>query len=122
MACKVTAVALALALTACAVETIGPDVPKVVSHAIAPYEQHEECVDLREGDRLDYRFEAQMPVAFSIRYLDGSTIVMPISRDAVQEDGGIFQPRLANRYCLHWDAGQRGAIIDYRIRLLQRTP
>lgn len=112
----------ALALVACAAEPILPGIPKVVGKLpIAPYERHEECLRLAAGDKLDYRFEAQLPVSFSIRYSDGATIVIPIAREGVLEDGGVFQPRIAHDYCLLWEAGQRGAIVDYRIRL-QRAP
>ena len=43
----------------------------------------------------------------------------PISRDDVLEFAGIFQVTLDKRYCLQWEAGQQGALLDYRIRLLR---
>ena len=86
---------------------------------IAPYEFHEECAPLAAGDRIDYRFEAQAPVTFQIYYKEGITFVSPLSRDDVREFAGIFQVKADTRYCLQWDAGQRGALLDYRIRLLR---
>ena len=110
---------LALAVGACAVDTITPDAPKAASEfPIAPYEIHEECAQLVPGDRLDYRFEAQRPVTFHIYYKDGSTFVAPVSREDVKEFSGVFSPQYERRYCLQWEAGQEGAIIAYRIRLL----
>ena len=77
---------------------------------------------LAAGDKLDYRFEARLPVAFSIRYTDHGIIVIPMSRDNVEAESGVFQPRFPNVYCLLWEAGQRGAIVDYRIRWIGPEP
>jgi hypothetical protein len=112
--------ALVLGIGACAVDTIVPDVPKAATEfPIAPFEIHEECVQLVPGDRLDFRFEAQRPVTFQIYYQDGVTFVAPVSRENVTEFSGVFNPPYARRYCLQWEAGQQGAVIDYRIRLLR---
>jgi hypothetical protein len=111
--------ALALGVGACAVDTITSDAPKAVSGLpIAPFEIHEECGQLVPGDRLDFRFEAQRPVNFQIYYKDGITLIAPVSREDVREFSGIFNPPYAGRYCVQWESGQQGAIIDYRIRLL----
>jgi len=110
---------LALGAGACAVDTITPDAPKAVSELpIAPFEIHEDCVQLVPGDRLDFRFEARRPVTFQIYYKDGVTFVAPVSRENVTEFSGVFNPPYERRYCLQWEAGQQGAVIDYRIRLL----
>ena len=114
---------LALAVGACAVDTITRDAPKAASGLpINPFEIFEECAQLAPGDRLDYRFEAQRPVIFQIYSMDGLTFVAPVSRDDVTEYSGVFNPPYQRRYCLRWEAGQEGAIIDYRIRLLPGTP
>jgi hypothetical protein len=115
--------ALALGVAACAADTIVPDVPRVViEFPIAPFEIHEECVQLAPSDRLDFRFEAQRPVTFEIYYKDGITFIAPVSRGDVTEFSGIFAPPFERRYCLQWEAGREGAIIDYRIRLLRGDP
>ena len=112
-----------LALGACAVDTITTDVPIAVSGLpIAPFEIHEECVQLVPGDRLDFRFEAQRPVNFQIYYKDGITFIAPVSREDTMEFSGVFRPPYERRYCLQWEAGQQGAIIEYRIRLLPGSP
>jgi hypothetical protein len=110
--------ALAIAVSACAGETIRPGTPlEVTGQRINPFELHEECVRLAPGDRLSYRFDAQRPVAFNIHYHQGKTVIMPVSRDSVTADDDVFRPLIAQEYCLMWEAGREGAIIDYRILL-----
>ena len=114
------AAALALAAAGCATDSLLTDAPKAVTEfAIAPYEIHEECAQLATGDRIDYRFSAQAPVKFHIYYTEGITFLSPLSREDVQEFAGIFRVPLDRRYCLQWEAGQQGALLDYRIRLLR---
>jgi hypothetical protein len=112
------ACALVVAVSACATETIQPGTPREITGLpINPFELHEECVQMGPGDRLVYRFKAQRPVAFNIHYHEGKTVIMPVSRDATMEEDGTFRPLAAQDYCLMWEAGREGAIIDYRILL-----
>lgn len=109
---------LVLALAACASESIQPGVPREVSgQRIAPFEIHEECLPMAPGDWLVYRFTAQRPVAFNIHYHEGQTVIMPISLDTTTTDDGTFRPLIPQDYCLMWEAGRDGAIVDYRILL-----
>ena len=109
---------MALALAACAGNPIRPGVAREVSgQRIAPFESHEECVQLALGDWLVYRFEAQRPVAFNIRYKEGKAYVVPVLRKDVTTEDGAFRPLVPQEYCLAWEAGREGAIVDYRILL-----
>lgn len=85
---------------------------------IAPFEFHEECGPVAVGERIDYRFQTTRPVLFEIYYKDGTASIAPISRDNVAEGSGVFPPPASRRYCLRWDAGREGAIVDFRIRIL----
>ena len=115
---RLLASALLPALAACAGAPQDPEAPRVVTGVrIAPYERHEDCVALEEGDRLDFRFESQFPVAFNLQYRDGAVIVIPLSRERVEEFAGVFAAKTSRSYCLLWEAGQQGAILDYRFRL-----
>ena len=106
-----------LALSACTT-AITADSPKAVrAQPIAPYEWHEECLHLDVGDRLEFAFEATEPVDFNVHYHEGKTVVMPISRDKIRADAGVFAPAIAQDYCLMWEAGAAGALLDYRVRL-----
>lgn len=107
-----------LLIAACAAPPHDADAPRVVTGVrIAPYERHEECVAMQDGDRLDFRFDAQFPLAFSLLYREGAAVVMPLSREQVEEFAGVFAATAARAYCLAWEAGPQGAILDYRFRL-----
>ena len=108
-------------LAACAApDTLVVDEPRTATElAIAPYEFHEECATLESGDKIDYRFEAKAPVTFQIYYKEGITFISTVSRDDVQESAGVFNVPAARRYCMRWDAGPQGALVDFRIRLVR---
>jgi len=117
------ALAACVALAACATDPAVPDAPKVVrDHPLGPYDIHEECLRLGVGDRVDYEFSATLPVAFNIHYHEANAVVAPIVRDGVRADSGVFAPRLAQDYCLMWEAGPAGAAVDYRLRLRPAAP
>jgi hypothetical protein len=111
-------VALVAAIAACTTTPIALDEPKAVSAMpLTPYELRDECVRLAEGDRLEYTFDATEPVAFEIRYREGVAIIAPLVRDPSRGDAGVFLARLPRVYCLAWEAGAAGALVDYRLRL-----
>ena len=115
---RLASVAVSLTLGACADNPLVSGQPKIVEKlSIAPYAIHEDCAELALGDRLDYRFASSEPVAFNIHYHDGNAVVMPITRDGATSDAGVFAPRLAEGYCLMWEAGPAGALLDYRVVL-----
>jgi hypothetical protein len=111
----------AMLLAACATpDTLVVDEPRTATeHAIAPYEFHEECATLEAGDKIDYRFEAQAPVTFQIYYKEGITFISTVNREDVRDAAGVFNVPAARRYCVRWDAGQQGALVDFRIRVLR---
>ena len=111
---------LAVALAACATDTLLPDQPRTVTgQQIAPYEFHEECAQLEVGDRLDFNFEAKIPVNFEVYYKDGIAFIATVSRENVTEFGAVFHARSARRYCLRWEAGPGGTELAFRVRLLR---
>lgn len=105
-------------LFGCAAAPLTADAPRVVrGMALAPYEIREDCVRLFRGDRLDYTFEATEPVAFEIRYREGPAALSPIVRSPIRSDAGIYTAPMRLEYCLVWEAGSSGALVDYRLRL-----
>jgi hypothetical protein len=118
-AARCAAAAACVLLTACASEPpLAIDRPKVVhGQDIAPYAIHEECLHLAVGDRLDFDFTSNEPVDFNIHYHEGGVVLMPIVRDKTRQDSGLFVPLIAQDYCLMWEAGAAGALVDYRLSL-----
>ena len=113
----------AVALAACATRgPANPDAPREVHQSLAPHALHEDCMKLAPGDRLDYRFTSSAAVAFNVHYHAGNAVVMPIAREAITADSGIFQPALAEDYCLMWEAGPAPTALDYRVAVRRRAP
>jgi hypothetical protein len=118
-------VAIALVATAsasCATPLLTPGEPLLVERlAIAPYESHERCAKLRVGDRLDFRYDSSAPLRFDLRYREDDAVLAPIVREDSTVDSGLFEARIPATYCLTWEAGAPGAVIDYRVLLRRGT-
>jgi hypothetical protein len=113
----------ALAFCGCAAPGITADAPRIVrAHPLPPYQIHEECFALAPGDRVEYTFASDEPVAFNLHYREGSAVVMPVARDGSRDDAGVYVARIAHDYCLTWEAGPAGALLDFRVRLRRAGP
>ncbi len=108
----IVAVSGAVILAACATSS-GPRERKDV--LISPYHSERECVDVKRGERLDYRFSSDTPLDYEVVSHDGAAEVASIARSNVTADSQIFAPLLPRRYCVTWHAGPAGAIIAYSI-------
>jgi len=105
-------------LFGCAATPLTASAPRIVTGmALTPYEIREDCVRLSRGDRLDYTFDATEPVAFEIRYREGAASLAPITRGPTRTASGVYAATLALANCLVWEAGNSGALVDYRLRL-----
>jgi len=112
------AVLAALLVAGCAAKPADPGEPRHVrEHAMKPYAVHEECLTVAVGERIEYYFTSSLPVDFNIHYHEGVAVLMPITRDKTQDDSGLFVAHIAHDYCLMWEAGPAGAVLDYRLRL-----
>jgi len=87
----------------------------VFGRELAPYATTEECIVLEPGERIGYRFEARLPVAFNVQFHEDNAVIMPISRDATTSESGDFAADRKEVYCLTWEAGAGGSVLDYRI-------
>jgi hypothetical protein len=108
----------AAASASCATPLLTPGEPLLVQHLkIAPYESHERCASVRVGDRLEYWYESSAPLHFDLRYREDNAVLAPVVRDGSTGDSGLFEARVPATYCLAWEAGAPGAILDYRVVL-----
>jgi hypothetical protein len=120
---KALAVALAAALgtVACATAPDRLDAPKVVvGLEIAPYGVYEECVELQAEQRIGYLFRASVPLAFNIHFHDGNAVIEPVSAESTQGESGEFSADRDQTYCLMWEAGAGGSVLEYRVERLRR--
>ena len=107
-----------LLVAGCATKPADPTLPKSVrDHAMSPYAMHEECLSAAVGERIEYYFTSTLSVDFNIHYHEAGAVLMPIVRDKTHDDSGLFVAPLAQDYCLMWEAGPAGAVLDYRYRL-----
>lgn len=109
--------ALCIAATSgCAAAPGRLDAPKAVfGRELAPYAMTEECIALEPGERIVFRFEARLPVAFNVHFHDGTAVVMPLTRDDAMSVSDDFTADRKQIYCLAWEAGAEGSVLDYRI-------
>ena len=84
--------------------------------ALAAYAVREECFVLDPDERIDYYFTSTAPVGFNLHYNDANAVVMPIERKGTRAESGDFVADRRQTYCLMWEAGAEGALLDYRIR------
>ena len=111
-----------IVLAAGCVSVVRPlDAPRIGSGAeVAPYAIHEECFALAAGERISYRFTAQRPVSFNIHFHEGNTVILPIDIASTTGESGVFAADRAQAYCLMWEAGAEGSLLDYRVQSLER--
>jgi hypothetical protein len=110
-----------LGISACATPPDRLDTPKViVGLEIAPYGAYEECVELQSGGRVGYLFRAAAPLAFNVHFHDGNAVIEPISVASTQGESGEFTADRDQTYCLMWEAGAGGSVLDYRVERLRR--
>ena len=120
---KALAVALAAALgtVACATAPDRLEVPKVVVGLdLGPYTVYEECVLLQTGQRIGYLFRAAAPLAFNIHFHDGNAVIEPVSAASTQGESGEFSADRDQTYCLMWETGASGSVLEYRVERLRR--
>ena len=120
---KALAVALAAALgtVACATAPDRLEVPKVVVGLdLAPYTVYEQCVLLQAGQRIGYLFRAAAPLAFNIHFHDGNAVIEPVSAASTQGESGEFSADRDQTYCLMWETGASGSVLEYRVERLRR--
>jgi hypothetical protein len=112
---------LPLALAAgCAIQPERLEAPKTVSGLeLAPYALHEECVALAAGDRVGYRFNARNPVAFNVHFHEDNAVILPVDVKATVEESGEFTADRVQVYCLMWEAGAQGSVLEYRVQRLR---
>jgi hypothetical protein len=106
-----------LALATCATPPAPLTAPRVqYGVEMAPYAVHMECMALSDGERVAYRFTAQAPVAFSVQFREGNAVVIPVEVKGTMGEDGDFSAQDERDYCLTWEAGAQGSVLEYRVQ------
>ena len=110
-------IALPLLAAGCASEPGPLNAPKVgTGIEIAPFAILEQCFALGAGDRFTYHFTARQPVAFNVHFRDGGATILPVDVPRTLEESGDVAADRPHNYCLAWEAGPQGSVIDYRVQ------
>ena len=118
-----TALAAALVVSACAAEPERLVAAKVVAGLeLAPYAIHEECIALRAGQRIGYRFNVEPAIAFNIHYHEAGAVILPLDEKRTRGEDGDFTADREQVYCLMWEADAAAAVLSYRVERLQPRP
>jgi hypothetical protein len=119
IASRSPAVLAAVALGACAVDSYRLETERGAAGVeVSPYALHEECVALEPGERVGFYFVSAAPVAFNVHYHDANAVIMPIVREQTTREADEFTAERKEIYCLTWEAGAQGSILEYRLRRL----
>jgi hypothetical protein len=66
----------------------------------------EACMKLRVGDTLQWRFDAEAPVAFNVHHHVGKDVMMPVELKEARRHEGRLVADVANDWCLMWTAAE----------------
>jgi hypothetical protein len=87
---------------------------------LAAGQVEEPCVDLRAGERLDYRYEASAAVDFNLHYHEAAEAVFPINQNQQLSDSGQYFVAKSRNYCLMWtNRGSQSVDIQYSYSVYQ---
>jgi hypothetical protein len=61
-------------------------------------------MNMDAGQKLTYQFESSAKVNFSLSYKQSADqTYFPVKLDRTTGEGGIFEAKSRNRYCLTWE-------------------
>lgn len=69
---------------------------------VAPGQFAEWCSRLRQGDKVEWLFEAQAPVNFNVHFHEGKDVRYPSRQDGVTKAGGTLNVAVEQDYCWMW--------------------
>ncbi len=85
------------------------------TRTLASGELHEECLNLKATDRLNYAFVAQHKLDFNIHFTRAEVMHFLLKKSAVRRAEAVFRPVLARDYCMRWsNPGERAVEFRYR--------
>lgn len=93
---------LSLLVCTSALAQTPPAPPKPV--VVQPGKKYEKCLNLDAGQKLEYRFESSAKVNFNLNFKKSADeTYYPVKLDRTNGEGGIYEAKSRNRYCLVWE-------------------
>jgi hypothetical protein len=84
----------------------GEKLKKEISVTIKPGKVHEECVELKSGMTVAYRFKASKPVPFNIHFHAGAgkdeKVEYPVKMDQTEAAEDVLRVTADQHYCWMW--------------------
>ena len=75
----------------------------VKDSVVAPKKVLEECLDLKPGQVLHYRFQAEATLDFNVHYHEGEKVNFPYPQTALKTlEAQHYTVQLPQTYCLMW--------------------
>jgi hypothetical protein len=71
---------------------------------LAPGKVGEICMPLEAGDTLAWQFRASAPADFNLHHHVGKEVLLPVARQAVENDRAEHTADRRNDWCLMWTA------------------
>jgi hypothetical protein len=111
---------LLIAVAGCASAPAPLTAPRVAADVeLAPFAMYLECMALTSGERVAYRFSARAPVDFNVHFREGNAMIIPVEVKGTLGESGDFAAQETSDYCLMWEAGAQGSVLEYRVQAVR---
>lgn len=95
---------------------------------VRPSGSYEECIAVRPGQKMIYRFHSSRPTDFNIHYHGKGEVHYPVSQSEVTEGSGVMNPTEQDfytedqeYYCLMWEnPDMRPVSISYECTVVEK--
>jgi hypothetical protein len=77
---------------------------------IAPGKFAEWCTQLRQGEKVQWRFDADAPLNFNVHYHEGKEVRVPAKQDAASKSEGLLDVPSDQHYCWMWSNKSKAAV------------
>lgn len=85
--------------------------PSPLPRVVQPGKLAEECFTLATGERIEYQFQASIPLDFNLHTHRGREVVTPVQIERTREQAATFASPQQSDYCMTWT--NRSAVPAY---------
>lgn len=80
----------------------------------------EVCTDLKQGDRIRWKFSGDSDTAFNIHFHEGDKVTYPARKEKVGADEGLLEVAVTQTYCWMWRASGQPARVQVALQKVDR--